>query len=899
MKQIFLIDANALIYRSYYAFIKHPLINSKGVNTSAIYGTLNAVLKIIDKFNPEFMAVSFDLKGPTFRKDISDDYKANRKPMPDDLIPQIEPIRRFFQLIDVPEFSQTEYEADDMLASITEYFKKDAEIILITGDKDFMQLIDKNVKVFNPFKEITFDEEAVYDKYGIYASQFIDYLAIMGDSADNIPGVKGIGPKGAQKLLSQYKTLENIYENLDEIRSKSTVKKLEKFREDAFCSRELAKMVCDIPIENLTIERISFHSQKLQNAIPLLDEFELSRIKEKIDITKNEDSEEEEIGVNFESILINNDTDFINFLTEIEKHEILAIDTETTSLDYYFADLVGVSIAFNKHKGFYISLGHQMADNVSFDLFQEKFPNAIKHKLLIGHNLKYDFKVFVNNGIKLDNKIFDTMIASYVLNPGNRRHNLDACAEIELDYKMKPISDLIGKGKKQITFDKVFQNEALFYAVEDAVVALQLYKIYKTRLEQQNLSQLFADIEIPLVKVLQKMEETGVFIDKNELHQLSDKFQNKITDLTNKIYEIAGYQFNLNSTQQLSKVLFEDLEIKPIKKTKTGYSTNSAVLEKLAEKHEIAQLMLEYRQLAKLESTYTLALQKLINPKSGRVHTSFNQAVTSTGRLSSTNPNLQNIPIRTPEGSEIRRAFSAPNNDVCIIAADYSQIELRLMALFSKDPNMLVAYQNDQDIHSQTAAVIFDKKIVDVSKEDRRSAKVINFGLLYGMGARKLSQELKISQKEASAFIETYFEKFPTIKEFRDESVNLARKDGFASTLFGRKLYLPELTNPSRYSKMQVSGAERVAVNMPIQGTAADLIKIAMINIDNEVKDKDWIKMMIQVHDELVFEVDKNMVEKAMEIIREKMESALPQEYRQTIHLKVDINSGANWLEAH
>ncbi|MEA1973748.1 MAG: DNA polymerase, partial [Candidatus Cloacimonadota bacterium] len=423
--------------------------------------------------------------------------------------------------------------------------------------------------------------------------------------------------------------------------------------------------------------------------------------------------------------------------------------------------------------------------------------------------------------------------------------------------------------------------------------------IYKKKIEKEQLTNLFYNIEIPLIRVLKKIEKTGVYVDRKELQQLSNKFQLKMSKLTSEIFEIAGSQFNLNSTQQLSKVLFEDLGIEPIKKTKTGFSTNSAVLEELSEKHKIAKLMIEFRKLAKLESTYTISLQSLVNEDTGRIHSSFHQAGTSTGRLSSSNPNLQNIPIRTEEGQEIRKVFRTKDDSKFIIAADYSQIELRLMALFSRDPNMLEAYKNDQDIHSQTASLVFDKSLDDVSREDRSRAKVINFGLLYGMGARTLAKELKIKQKEAKIFIDNYFNKFPSIKDFKEKAIADARENGFASTLFGRKLFLPALANPSSYNNRQLSGSERVAVNMPIQGTAADLIKIAMINIDNEISDIDGIDMLIQVHDELVFEVEKNLSEKAEEIIRRNMEEALPEKYRKIIRLKVDIGYGKNWFEAH
>ena len=915
-EKLFLIDGTAIIYRSFFAFIRSPLYNSKGQNTSAIYGTINAFLRLMERYNPEYVAISFDRREKTFRHEITDTYKANRPPAPDELHEQVEPIKEFFRLIGLKEISCAGYEADDVLATLAEKFKHEFDVIIVTGDKDFAQLVDDKVKLYDPSKEKVMDAEAVMEKYGLKPEQFIDYLAICGDSADNIPGVKGIGPKGAEKLLSEFGTLENIYENIDQISAKGTREKLLEFKEDAFLSKKLATIARDVPLEIEDDRSFRFDRAKLADSLEILKEYELNSIakkimtyrdpvvqeaieekefKEEFDFALESNESQENKGIKFEAILIDKEAAFHKMQQEIEKADVVALDTETTDTDPMLAKLVGISICVQPEKAYYISIAHQMADNVPAEIVLSELKKALQGKLIIAHNIKYDYLVLQRAGWNLENEIFDTMIADYLLRPTSR-HSLNACSQEEFNHSMIPIKDLIGVGQKQITFDLVPTSQACDYAAEDANITFRLYKIFEDKLIKADLYNLFKNIEMPLFYSLAKMEENGVKIDVDILDEMSKANQKRLGELTQKIYEIAGSQFNINSTQQLGKVLFEDLGIPPVKKTKTGNSTDVTVLEILAEDHEIARKLMEYRTISKLESTYVTALPKLVNPETGRVHSSFNQTVASTGRLSSSNPNLQNIPVRTEMGKEIRYAFVAEGDDRILIAADYSQIELRILAMLSQDEKMINAFRQKKDIHRETAGIIYEIPQEEISSDQRRYAKIINFGLMYGMGAFRVSNELNIPQKEAKEFIDNYFSKFPTIQNYILKSIETATRKGYAETIFGRKLYLPELSSSNR---QRVSEAARVATNMPIQGSAADIIKIAMINLHEKIKENDGIKMIMQVHDELVFEVRKDKLEEAKKLIKIEMENALPREYADIVPLVVDIGIGDNWFEAH
>lgn len=922
--KLYLIDGTALLYRAYFAFIRNPLINSRNENTSAIYGVVNSFLTLVDKMQAEYIAIAFDRKAPTFRHQDYSEYKANRPPMPEDMQYQIAPIIDFFRSCKVPQIGKDGYEADDALGTMGERFKREYQIVYVTSDKDYCQLLDDGVLLYDPMKDITLDKDGVFARYQVRAEQFVDYLALVGDSSDNIPGVKGIGPKAAEALLHDYPDLEAIYADLENVNPKYRGKLAEN-RDNAFLSKHLATIVRYADLELPQIHELKFQIANLRDALKILKDYELISLIRRIEarypelrdkvplpveeevqedifnsspkpeMIKAEIPEDHMVTKDFQPILIDQ-TSLPGLLEELRQQEQIAIDCETDSLDPISASLVGISLCFDPERAYYLPLGHRMADNLPLGETLAKLREALSGKLLIGHNIKYDLIVFNRHKLILDNLIFDTMIAAYILNAGDYNFSLDDCAARELSYNMLPISELIGKGKNQITFDLVSVEDACFYAAEDAWATFRLYLVYHPLIEHSMAKSVFYDIEIPLIRVLGTMEMNGVSLDTRMLSEISHHLNLELKRLTEEIYALAGYEFNINSTQQLAKLLFDEMRLPAKKKTKSGYSTDNSVLEALAEDFDFARKIIEYRQLMKLESTYVSALPKLINPVSGRIHSSFNQCVASTGRLSSTNPNLQNIPIRSKIGREIRKAFIAGDADSLIMAADYSQIELRLLALMSGDESLQKAFRDGIDIHRQTAALIHNVPLEEVNSDMRRAAKTINFGLLYGMGQRKLARELGISQADAKALIENYFARFPAIRRYTAASVDKARATLHAYTLFGRFLALPGIDSKNKGIS---SEAERVAVNMPIQGTAADIIKRAMIAIHELIKDNSEIKMILQVHDELVFEVKKNYLEEAAALVRREMEHALPRQYRDRVSLSVDIGSGKSWFDAH
>ncbi|MDP8209944.1 MAG: DNA polymerase I [Candidatus Stygibacter australis] len=898
-KKLFLIDGTALIYRAYYGLIRNPLYTSTGINTSAMFGTFNMFLSFLQRYNPEYMLISFDLKEKTFRSKLDPNYKINRPPTPPEMIEQFEPIRDFFVLAGVKEVSISGYEADDILGSVAEQYKSEFDVVIVTGDKDFAQIVDDNIVLFDPKKEIIINREKVIEKYGVTPEQFIEYLAICGDSADNIPGVKGIGPKGAEKLLQEFGDLDNIYQHLDDISSKSIRTKLIEHKEDAYLSRKLATIIRDLSL-NIDLKDLKFTNARLSHTIDFLRKYELQSIINKVqpleqDIFSMLDDEAADESDPFKAVLINENSEFDKLIDQIKKQSVIAIDTETTSKDPLLAELVGISLCWEENKAYYLPIGHQMAVNLDREIVQEKLQNALKGKILIAHNYKYDFLVLKSAGWQLDNQVFDTMIADYLLHPSDR-HSLDHCAQKYFSYKMIPISDLIGKGKKQVTFDLVGTSQACRYSAEDAWVTWRLYQLHSTGIKESELDKLYYDLEIPLLFTLAEMESKGVYLDQKFLKKLSSQVQGTIGKLTKEIYEISEVQFNLNSTQQLGKILFDKLEIPPVKKTKSGYSTDQSVLEKLAPEHEIARLLLEYRMLNKLLNTYINALPALVNPLTGRIHSSFNQTIASTGRLSSSNPNLQNIPIRTKLGKEVRKAFCASHKGWSIVSADYSQIELRIFAILTRDDTLIKTFQADKDIHSKTASLIYKIAESEVTPEQRRYAKIINFGLLYGMGAYRISNELSISRKDAQKFIDDYFQNFPSVRNFIDVHLLEAAEKGYVETILRRKLSLPDLNSSNRQLR---EAAQRVAVNMPVQGSAADVIKIAMNRLHKFFENRPEIKMLIQVHDELVFEIRDDVMDEALEVIKNTMESAIPDEFKGIVPLKVEIGVGSNWFEAH
>lgn len=926
-KRLYLIDGTALLYRAHFAFIKNPLINSKGMNTSAIYGVVSSFIKLVETADARHIVIAFDRKAPTFRHEIYKDYKAQRPPMPDDMVAQIEPVHSFFKLIGLPEISMDGFEADDVLGTLAAKMSHEYEVVLVTSDKDYCQLVNNRTSLWDPMKDKHMGRDDVFAKYGVYPEQFVDYLALVGDASDNIPGVKSIGPKTAEALLKEHGSLDAIYANISKLAPKLQ-ERLAAEKDNAYLSRKLAAIELDVPIPLPDYNLMAFDPQSLRDALPLLHEYEISSIIRKIEskypvsspkpeiqrATKHTDTEyqddifsskeapvEDEKAVSeaymakFVAVLVDN-LSFVPMLADIRSAEVVSLDTETDSIDPMLASLVGISLCVSTKKAYYIPLAHRMADNLPVSEVLQHLREALKGKRIIGHNLKYDLCVLARHGMKLSNVLFDTMLAAYILDPGINSYSLDECADRELGHKMIPISSLIGKGKSQISFDLVDPNEACLYAAEDAWAVYLLFPLYEERINKSGMKDLFYNIELPLVQVLQRMEQNGVAIDSGILSEISHMINIELKKLIEHIYNYAGYEFNINSTQQLAKLLFVEKQLPNKKKTKTGFSTDNSVLEELANDYEIADTIIQYRQLSKLQSTYVGALPKMINPASNRIHSSFNQTVASTGRLSSSNPNLQNIPIRTQLGREIRKAFCAADDKHLILAADYSQIELRLLALMSRDEALILAFKNGLDIHKGTAARIFNVSLDEVTTDQRRAAKTINFGILYGMGQRKLARDLGISQTEAKNIIESYFNQFPSIRNFITSCVMNAQQDGFCQTIFGRRLYLPNINSKHQGYR---SEAERIAVNMPIQGSAADLIKIAMIDIDQQIQNNPRIKMILQVHDELVFEIDREAIEEAKAIVCTAMENALPVDMRKIVELKTDMGIGNNWFEAH
>lgn len=921
-EKLFLIDGTALLYRAYYAFIRNPLINSKQENTSAIYGVINSFISLVDKMDSRYIAIAFDRAAPTFRHLDYAEYKANRPPMPDDLRSQIAAVIEFFKLIKVPDVGADGFEADDALGTMGTHFGDDFEIVYVTSDKDYCQLIDENAIMYDPMKEQILDADFVREKYGVDAAQFIDYLALVGDSSDNIPGVRGIGPVAAQALLNSFAGIDEIYANIENV-DKKYQKKLIENKDTAYLSKHLATIVRDAEIAIPKREELLFDPQNMRKAVELLKRYEIMSLQRRIEArieaqyepeptqadifaeepkpaeeelreVVQEEAQEEE-GKAFKAILVNENT-LPKVIAELEKAAEIALDVETDGLDALEANLVGMSLCTNPRHSYYLPLGHSLADNLPLECTLSQIFKAINNKRIIGHNLKFDFAILKRYNMALPAQYFDTMIAAYILDAGAISFSLDNCAYAELGYKMMSIKELIGSGKNQSTFDIISPEDACFYAAEDAWVTLRLFQIYQKKLEISPAKEVFYKMDLPLMPVLMRMEENGVSIDRNILSTLSVELNKQIKELTEEIYKVAGYELNLNSPAQLSKLLFEDMKLPTKKKIKSGYSTDNSVLEALSEDYEIAGMLINYRQLNKLENTYVSALPRLVSQKSGRIHSSFNQCVASTGRLSSTNPNLQNIPVRTPLGREIRKAFVAKNDDFLILAADYSQIELRLLALMSRDEVLIRAFKDKTDIHKETAAQIYSVALDEVDSDMRREAKTINFGLLYGMGQRKLARDLGISGARAKELIELYFARFPSIREFRQRMIEEAQRNTIVQTIFGRILELKGIHSKNPGIK---SEAERIAVNMPIQGSAADLIKRAMLTLHEEIKDDERIMMILQVHDELVFEVRKDYLDEAIVLIRDKMEAALPKEYQDIVSLAVDIGYGKNWYEAH
>ncbi|RJP74520.1 MAG: DNA polymerase I [Candidatus Abyssobacteria bacterium SURF_17] len=904
-KKIYLIDGHSYAYRAFHAI--RQLTDSSGLALNAVYGFTRMLLKLMKDEQPGYIAVAFDTPGKTFRHEMYEEYKANRAEQPEEMRHQIPLIKEVVEAFNIRTFELAGYEADDVLATLAKKAADEGiEAVIVTGDKDMLQLVSDNIKVLNPHKEnLLYDAEAVKQRFGVGPEQMRDLLGMAGDPTDNVPGVPGIGPKTAAELLNEYRTIENIFEHVDEIKGPKRRENLRQNKDLALLSRELVSIVSDVPLE-IDLEACKtreYDSEKLAEVFKRL-EFR-SLISEVAETHQAKDAE---------YLVIDKERELDALLKRVRQAGSLSIDFETTSTDPMRAKLVGISIALEPRLAHYIPVGHSVspADDAhkdeKDDLFAQAPPPQLNCKLVLdrlgpvledeaikktGQNIKYEMVILARNGIELSGVDFDTMVASYLLNPSKQSHNLDQLALEFLNYRKIPIDKLIGKGAGQKTMDAVDINEVAEYCCEDADITLRLRNVLEPMLKEKGLYELFEKVELPLMKVLAKMERAGVRVDVGVFRDLSERLAKQLGELEQQIHALAGCKFNINSTQQLGKILFEEMNLPYGRKTKTGYSTDMAVLEKLAVEHELPKSVLEYRTLSKLKSTYIDALPSLVNPETGRIHTSFNQTITATGRLSSSEPNLQNIPIRSELGREIRRAFVPSDNRSVLMSADYSQIELRILAHLSGDEELSRAFNEGLDVHDQTSSKMFRVPIDQVTLEMRRKAKVANYGILYGISAARLAADVGIKLEEAKGFIENYFTIFPRVKGYLDSMVEEARRVGYVTTIMNRRRYIPDI-NSQNYG---VRGfAERTAINTPIQGSAADLIKMAMIQIDERLAAMSLrSKMILQVHDELVFEVPLEDLEKTKQMVKETMETAYPL----SVPIVADVRIGRNWLEAH
>ena len=937
-KRLFLLDAFALIFRGYYAFIKNPRINSKGMNTSAIMGFMNSLLDLIKREKPDHLAVCFDKGGSKIRSEMYSEYKANRDETPEAILIAIPYIQKILESMHIPVIVKEGFEADDIIGTIAKQAEKENfKTYMVTPDKDFAQLVSENIFMYRPARmgngiEVWGIPE-IQEKFEIKSpEQVIDYLGMMGDSVDNIPGLPGVGDKTAKKFLKEFGSMENLFNNLDKLQGKLR-EKIEANKELGIISKKLATIITDVPVK-FNAKDYELKTPNIEASIGIFEELEFRRIQEnfkKIFVLKKEIGVTENIEKSKESLTktspeqfdlfnpppgqgksfnenskenlktVRHNYQFINspigrslLLKKILSQKSVCFDTETTSLDSLQAELVGIAFSWDNHKGYYLSIPKdQHQSQRVIQEFRPFFENKEIEK--IGHNLKYDLKVLLKNQIIVEGPLFDTMIAHYLINP-DMRHNMNILAETYLNYKPQSITELIGKkGKNQISMREVDLVKQTEYSVEDADITFQLKHHFQRELSNANTISLYDKVELPLVKVLASMESEGINLDTQFLKELSKTLFSDIKILEKNIFEEAGESFNLASPKQLGVILFDKLKLveKP-KKTKTGqYSTAEDILSFLAKTHPIVAKIMEWRSLQKLQTTYVLALPEEINPDTGRIHTTYNQAVASTGRLSSNKPNLQNIPIRTLKGQEIRKAFIPKDNNHLLMAADYSQIELRIIAALSKDPSMIKAFQNNEDIHAATAAKVFEVPLTKVSREQRGNAKTINFGIIYGVSAFGLSQQTNLNRTESKELIDTYYKTYPKLKEYISKQVDFAREHGYVETVLGRRRYLKDINSQNSIVR---GSAERNAINAPIQGSAADIIKLAMIKIHQKINEENWqSKMLLQVHDELVFDVLKSEKNDFEKMVKNCMECA----FDIGLPLVVDIGFGENWLEAH
>jgi DNA polymerase-1 len=885
MEKIYIIDAINYLYRSYYAIGK--MTNKKGVSTSALYGFIRTIKKFIKDFNPKYVVAVFDGENSTkSRKDIYEKYKIHRKKAPDDLYPQFDLAKKFLEYSGIPTICINDVEADDSMASIAKWAENDFEVYLLTSDKDLFQMIDSKTFALNVHKEnLVIDTDKVLEKFKVKPKQILDYLSIVGDAADNIPGIAGFGPKIASDLLNEFETLENIYENLDKIQNEKRKEKLIESKEIAFLSKKLATLNMNVT----TPKDKEFYRVKKEDTEKLIEFYKeydfFTLIK---DTDPNRDIKRDENDQNILYTLINSKEAFDDLILKLNNSKEIAIDTETTNLRVLKAKLVGIGFCIEEKKAYYVPLNGAINKDYILDKIKPILEDP--NKAFIGHNLKYDYHIFLNYNIRIKNIGFDTILASYLLNPQNRKHSLDTLC-LELFGKTKiDIKELIGSGKKEISMMDVDINKVKDYCSEDVDYTFRLKNIFEKELKEKKLDHILYDLEIPLIFVLADMERKGIYIDKNMLKNMSDALNETLRYLEGEIFSEAGKKFNINSPKQLSEILYVDLAL-PTIKGKKSFSTAADVLEKLKGTSPIIDHIIKYRELNKLLTTYVDAIPKLINEKTNRVHTTFNQSTVATGRLSSQDPNLQNIPIRSEEGKKIREGFKPQKEGYSYIASDYSQIELRLLAHFSEDPNLLNAFNNNEDIHKFTASLVYNVSLDDVTSKMRYLAKAVNFGILYGQGPFGLSEQIGITVKEAKDFINKYFERYPLVSSFLEKTKENILKNPIAYTLIGRQRPINEIYNKNPIIQ---KAAERLSVNTPLQGTAADLIKLAMIEIEKEIKKNSLSGFMIlQIHDELLFEVPDDEIDIFKKIIIDKMENV----YKLKVPLKVDIEVGKNWAE--
>jgi DNA polymerase I len=887
--RIYLVDGSAYIHRAYHAI--RSLSTSRGFATNAVYGFTRMLIKLIHDKNPKYAAMVFDSAKPTFRHELYPEYKANRARMPEDLAAQVPYIKKITEAFNLPVIEKGGFEADDLIGALARKAEEAGfDVVMVTGDKDFVQLLTDRIIIWDPMKDVIIDKKRFFKDKGIAPAQMVDVQGLSGDSSDNIPGVPGIGPKTAEKLVLTYHSMDELYERIDEIKAGKQKDRLLEYRDQAFLSRQLATIDTNAPVD-LNLCALQMAPPDNARLGLLFKELEFSALQKEFPVKADLS------GKKYSTVL---DRDSLRMLVDTLRNAgRFAVDTETTSISAIAADLVGLSFSIEPGAAFYVPCGHrgeavkQLELSIVKDELKALLEDANVEK--IGQNIKYDMMVLGRHGIELSGVVFDTMIASYLLNPDKRSHSLEQIALDLLDHPMISYADVtMVDGRKVDSFADVPIDDAAVYACEDADVTLEAAAILAPKIKEAGLAPLMETVEMPLVPVLARMERTGIRVDTDRLGAMSKELAEELDAIKGQIYALAGEEFNINSSQQLGVILFEKIGLPKQKKTKkkTAYSTDVEVLTSLAATHELPAMILRHRTLSKLKSTYVDALVELVNPATGRVHTSFNQTVTATGRLSSSNPNLQNIPIRTEAGKDVRRAF-IPGEGRRFLSADYSQIELRLLAHYADDQKLIGAFLNDEDIHARTAAEVFMASPAMVTDELRRQAKTINFGIIYGMGAYSLSRELGISQKMAKTYIDNYFFKYQGVKAYMDETLERARKTGKVSTQLGRIRFLPEIN--SKNSNVRAF-AERMAINMPIQGTAADLLKLAMIRVDREIAARKFQSaMLLTVHDEMVFEVPMAEIEEMKALVKETMEGV----WELKVPLKVNVAVGDNWAEAH